>query len=74
MHFVGQGDAIDRFVPVEDDPVAVGIDEPHRDVEEGATVRQGFFQGKQRGSGGLRIHIVSTHATSKKFTKPFKIR
>ena len=37
-------DAIERFVPVEDHPVAVGIHEPHGDIEEGATVQRGCFQ------------------------------
>jgi hypothetical protein len=43
MHRVGQGDAIERFMPAEDDPAAVGIQEPHGGVEEGAAIRRGVL-------------------------------
>jgi hypothetical protein len=71
MHLVRQGDAIDRFVPVEDNPVAFSIDESHRKATQGATVRHGFFQGQQRESRGVLVHTINTHTTSNTSDTPF---
>ena len=48
MDLVGQSHAVERFVPAEDDAVAVAIDEPHRAVEQGAAIGLGCLPG---GSG-----------------------
>ncbi len=72
MDLVGQGDAVERFVPAEDDAVAVAIDEPHRGVEKGAAVGRRFFQGQQRLGGGVRVHAINDARRLEKVPdKPF---
>jgi len=67
MDLVGQGEAVDRFVPVEDDAVAVAVDKPQPSVDKGLSLGRRFVEGQQRLGGGMRAHTKMIRAASQIF-------
>lgn len=69
MNFVVEGHMVQRFVPAEDDAVAVAIDEPYGVVEKDAVVGGRFRQRQQRLGASVDVHVSWTPAAREKFPK-----